>query len=189
MKKLLSLTCLAVLLSFSAFSQNKKNDLHLSAGIGVESITESSANIVGAFSNIFTSIITGQPVPVADHKNVTSKFGAIVLGAKYGLTDKVRIGGDVVFESFSFSSSDVSVLSFIPRVDMQWINKPSFRLYSGLGVGVSFGFDSSEDYDIGSSVAFNVIPAGVEFGKKVCFYAETGIAFNGSVSGGIRFKL
>jgi hypothetical protein len=177
MKKIIYSTLLFTLFSFSAFSQNKKGDFNLSAGIGFGSLTETSVAIGDAISRI----IFGN----SNDDLTKSKFGAINIGAKYSLSNKVRIGADFVYEKFEGGNINIGVISVIPRADLIWVNKNNFRFYSGIGVGVAF----TDDNDGGSSFAFNAVPAGVEFGKDICFYAELAAGFNGTISGGVRFKL
>lgn len=177
MKKFIYSTLLLIAISFSSFAQNKKGDFHVSAGIGFGSLTETVFQVGDAISRIFTGNY---------NEDLTkSKFGAINLGAKYSVSNKFRIGADFVYEKFEGGNLDMGVVSIIPRADLLWINKEKVRLYSGLGVGGAFGTGN----DAGSSVAFNVVPAGVEFGKDISFYAEGALGFNGAISAGVRFKL
>lgn len=177
MKKIIYSTLLLISISFSSFAQNKKGDFHLSAGIGFGSLTETAFKVGDAFSKIFTGNY---------NEDLTkSKFGALTLGAKYSVSDKFRIGADFTYEKFEGGNLDMGVVSIVPRADLLWINKEKFRFYSGLGIGGAFATGE----DAGSSVAFNVVPAGIEYGKEFSFYAEGAIGFVGGISAGVRFKL
>lgn len=193
MKKQL-LILLFVALSLNAVSQNSESPkVTFTAGYGLVTVPQ----IIEGVSDILTTGITGGQVYFDD-----AKFsGAIILGMKFKVNDKLTLGVDGIYEKFTkkaystsnnnhIGTSKGSYVTVLPRADYYWLNGSLFRLYSGVGLGVSFAQQKFEnDKDSKTILAFNATPIGTEIGTKFCVFGEASFGYNGLLSMGLRLRL
>lgn len=185
---------LFVVFSLNVFSQNSESPkVTFTAGYGLVTVPQ----IIEGVSDILATGLTGGQVYYDD-----AKFsGAIILGVKFKANEKLTIGVDGIYEKFTkktysasndayLGSSKGSYFTIMPRADYYWLNGSLFRLYSGVGLGVSFAKQKFErDKDNKTILAFNATPIGTEIGTKFCVFGEASFGYNGLLSMGLRLRL
>lgn len=68
----------------------------------------------------------------------------------------------------------------------RWFRRPSFQMYSGLGLGLAALADEDEyDSESTSGPCWHLVPIGMRVGRDVAAYAEFGIGWNGFLKAGI----
>ena len=86
----------------------------------------------------------------------------------------------------------------MPKVKLNWIEKPKLTLYSTVGLGLCIDFYNTVNLNdrgmlINKSnsvfmLAYQFSPIGIEVGKKTVFFMEAGIGNAGSIIAGVRVK-
>ena len=147
----------------------------------------------------------------ADYNGITRSSGALCLGADYAFARWFALSVDLsativwhdVYNGVSgqkTGSKSGVMFSLMPQGKLIYINCPTVRLYGRLGLGVVkyFGFDrrnreSADDgieyLDNSFTPGFQWTPLGIEVGRKVFGFAETGIGtlYTG-ISAGVGYK-
>lgn len=191
MKKLLLIALLAV--SFNGFAQadNKgKKDIYVGYGI------VTAQDIIGAT----TSGLVGALVPGGYDKIKVSGMGAAFLGLDYYLSDKVAVGLQANYSSFTAeyvqSSGDnpTAKLNFftpMARMKVNWKNERSLQVYSSVAAGASFskGKSHANTTSRSNNFAFHISPIGVRLGNTVAVFGEAGFGYQGLLSAGLSVKL
>lgn len=194
MKKVTFLLCFCLGAISYSFAQNvPQRKITITAGYGLLTTPQ----IIEGISDVLTTGLTAGNIRFED----ATFSGAFIGGIKFSSGNRWKYGVDVVFEEFTkkmynkdnsqyLGDSKGQYLSVIPRVDFYWLNKNAFRMYSGIGAGVSF---ASQKYDNDKSnqtlFAFNVAPIGFELGTAVCLFGETSFGYNGLLNAGVRLRL
>lgn len=182
----------------------KNIDRHeFSVGYGVLPVSEWS----GAFTNAIKYPAGLMPF----ERSCGSHYGAVNIDYNFRLNKRIGIGVGV---TYAYADKDVAFvsdhmeritdkeynnfLSIMPKVKLNWIEKPKFTLYSTVGLGLCIDFYNTVDIDnrglpVNSSnsvfmLAYQFSPIGIEVGKKVCFFMEAGIGNAGSIICGVRAK-
>ena len=120
----------------------------------------------------------------SDYHDETRSTGGIGVGAEYKFNRYLSLGVDLGAIFYYHNNYDVLSLSptgfrlgaainLLPKVKCFYIDRPKCRLYTSfsLGVAVYPGFYLAEEK---ISPAYQLTPIGVEFGKKVCGFVESG---------------
>ena len=85
------------------------------------------------------------------------------------------------------------VLTFMPMVRFTWLNRPAIRLYSSVGAGAAmylgrtFVSTESERYR-GYTVAMQITPLGIAFGRSFFGYVEGGFGAHGWIVAGFGYR-
>lgn len=134
--------------------------------------------------------------------------GAVSASYAYRLSRVVNLG---ITYSFSKYAADLYLLhvntgrehntyhTVMPMVKINWMNSRIITLYSRAAMGITFNH-SKADYtnEEGvqktttgneTQVGFQLSPVGIEIGKTVALFAETGLGNMGSIVLGLRLKL
>lgn len=206
MRKFLMFSFIALLScsSLSAKNRDKNIDRHeVSIGYGVMPGSE----WIGSFENAIKYPKENEPYNLS--KN--SHYGAVSLDYNFRLNKRIGLGVGVVYAyaekdiSFFPAHSDVlsgkeynNFLSIMPKVKLNWIEKPKFTLYTTVGLGLCIDFYNTMNINergglINKSnstfmLAYQFSPIGIEVGKKTVFFMEAGIGNAGSVIAGVRVK-
>lgn len=149
----------------------------------------------------------------SDYHGVTMSAGTFSAGATYKFNRWLALGADIDLsyiwnERFS-AITDESLgrktgvaLMVLPKVKLYYIDRPMWRMYGSLSVGVAkyFGYDklkgtvpadggAVEYRDESLRGAFQFAPLGMEFGRWLYGFVETGIG-NGytGIRAGIGYK-
>lgn len=180
---------------------NYKNEFNVSYGIiTVPEIAHAATAFFGTFVTLGT----------VNYRDLDFS-GAFTLSYFRYLHPMFGVGGEAsvetcryAFEQYNFSSHEYDLgetrhsvyVSVMPAVKGRWIRTPHFCLYSKVAVGscfVNIGeyYDKDGTYHPSDSdvwVAFQVTPAGVEFGgEKHRGFFETGLGMQGTIRAGYRF--
>lgn len=120
-------------------------------------------------------------------------FEASYLNCNYTRKQSSNYGNDTTFPSSA--KYNENILNGIAKLTLNYINKPSLRIYSSFGIGISilFGNASATGYEIEN--ARKILPAGqltmlgVRFGRSLGGFFEFGFGSNAIITGGISFQL
>lgn len=182
------------LLSAREYTQKRHT---IAAGYGVATLPEWAAFAESALS-----------LGAIHHAN--GKYsGGISASYTYKLSRIIDLGA---IYSYSKSSSDLYLLliqyagrehntyhTVMPTVKINWLNSRIITLYSRAALGITFSHNKA-DYTNKegiqtittgneTQVGFQFSPVGIEIGKTVALFAETGLGNMGSIVLGLRFKL
>ena len=100
----------------------------------------------------------------------------------------VELTGHIYDLLVAFGAADIerefTNITFALETDYRYVSKPSFQIYSGLGVA----YFTSDQYD--TNLSFQINALGFRVGKKLPAYAELGFGYKGRVELGapINFK-
>lgn len=84
-------------------------------------------------------------------------------------------------------------VSLLPEARFNWLNRDLVRMYSAIGLGLTFSAYDERDYnnmELTLYPAFQFTPVGISAGRKVYGFAEVGMGtqfFGGMVGMGFRF--
>jgi opacity protein-like surface antigen len=131
-----------------------------------------------------------------------SSIGAVLLGYNRSLNNVVGLGFMFGFQDFHYTGTTSQgvgteyndiLLSGMARILFSYVNKPSVRLYSGIGLGITVNFGtatgSSQDFTDrklwpGGQLTF----MGIRFGRALGGFFEFGFGTIGIVNAGISYK-
>lgn len=103
-----------------------------------------------------------------------------------------RVTDRLEFSNGNVGEYRVDAFTLMARTDFRWINKPGFKFYSGVAFGGSYykGYDVDDNTngDDDASIAFQVSPIGLRFGKQFGLFLEGGFGWNGLLVGGLSAK-
>lgn len=174
----------------NTFAQERKHELTLGYGIGTTS------EFVDAFSDVLVTGISGGHFK-SDNGSYTGSFH---IGYKYGLTDRLWLGGTFLYES---GKSDALVddqrqgkfndyfYTLAAEARYNYLSKEKFALYGLLGAGATLYHQKyAPDHggkETDSQVHFNfqLTPLGIRYGGKWGVFAEAGFGYKGVISLGV----
>lgn len=202
MKKLVFIIFLLGI-SFSVFSQNDS--------IVKPKSETSNINVYGGYGigtiYVFTKKVKHDytlPYDISEFTPVSS-CGSFIIGFDANVSKIVSIGFDFSYIPLNYTgkmSDSVhttmnykdNVLSGMIKLQLNYINKPMVRAYSGLSLGVSYIFSSVTDNKNISLSTKTIRPAGqftlmgIRVGKKLGGFGEFGFGTNGVVVVGVNYK-
>lgn len=180
-------------ISLNAQDQNKNNEI--SASYGILSIPEFEELIV----DVTSSLIGG-----ADSAVINGSIGNIYLNYQHSLGEKFVLGFTFGYYKADYKSFKKSVqigdqtnyyYTFAIESKYKYIDHDKFQMYSGAGIGLTYNpvtFKSNdgspETKDSFSNFTFQIIGAGVRYGKNFGIFAEAGFGYKGILNGGVSFK-
>lgn len=125
----------------------------------------------------------------------TESSGVFNLGYKYAIKNRFMIGANISYEelkattNFSniFGSSDPTIdefsnITIAIETDYRYISKPSFQMYSGIGLA----YFTTGEYD--TNFSFQGTALGFRIGKKLAAYAELGFGYKGIAQIGASYQ-
>ncbi len=146
-----------------------------------------------------------------DYAGAMTSTGSYSMGFQYNLTRVFSVGVDASAEILWYNLYDSinrrkvgrvtgAALCFLPQVRLNYANRPLFRIYSSLSIGlVAYCGDYSDlrvpygniytPYDGSVSLAWQFSPLGCEIGRTVFAFAEIGVGhLYSGVRGGIGYR-
>lgn len=150
----------------------------------------------------------------SDYHGLTLSAGTFSAGVSYKFNRWLSLGADLDlgflwnerFSAVDDSSKGVGTgvsLMLVPKFRVYYVDRPSWRLYGFIGMGVAkyFGYDklkgadvdpysgTREFWDYSLRGALQFVPIGVEFGRRIFGFFETGVGneYTG-VRGGIGYR-
>ena len=183
-------------MSVNAQSENLKNELSLSYGLG--STSQMGSGLGEGLSLIFSDT----------EYNDGSILGPVSVEYFRHLNNpKLAVGG---FVSYSKWDSDIqkksgnhekvgernrNYIAVMPAIKYYWVNNNSFGLYSKAAVGAAFLNSTEKDLATNTSkdessthFMYQLSFIGAEFGKQFRGFAEVGFGEQGFIQAGIRYK-
>jgi len=197
MKTLKVIIVLFVVATITPVSAQEKGTSEFKAGYGIITSTQTIYDIVEIFEMAFTL----GSITYTDEKS----SGAIHLCYNYSVSDKFTVGAVVAYEQINSNVSSGNdaigkMKSKFYTVAIEsafhYMQKENMNLYSGIGLGYSFGnmnFESSstqEDSfsDNANMPNFHITGIGIRFGKTFGGFAEAGFGYKGVINAGISLK-
>lgn len=196
MKKIIIIVSIISVLGMQAAKAQEytKNTVNVGYGLG-------SVNSLFEFSRFLTTAFISFGTVYEKDKFIG---GPANIGYTYNLNQHASLGFNFTFQNFrkdvylgindtKIGETDSYYYTIMPRMDFYWLNNESLKMYSSVMAGGTLLFDNVM-YVNGRTAQddFTFIPGfqmnffGIQTGKKVFFYMETGIGNLGIVNGGIR---
>lgn len=193
MKKSLLSTVAVLFLSFSLLmgQETKPNAVALTYGVGT------TDEIMGLWGDIFGSI-------VGYSRNDIKVTGAFILNYNRDVAKLWSIGGSLAYEQ---SVGDAYILGVNEGKDnryyltialegrINYLKKPIFNLYSGLGLGYTIAKgtityddkspDTKQDF---SHINYQITAVGFRVGKDLAGVAEVGFGYKGIANIGVSYR-
>src|SRR5690606_20456350 len=177
------------------FSQNSfaQQDNHIYIGYGVASVR----SIENALEDLIITTATGGSLTSANDKN----SGTIFAGYRNYVSEKLEVGGTVIFERASrdvLSNSEYTgsvasnTYAILAELKYNYFNHPRFRLHSGIGAGlahsrISTKDDAKTEKDKVTSFAYQVDAIGVSYGEKFSISLNAGFGYKGIVNAVVAY--
>lgn len=197
MKKYLCVILILAIGVITPVMAQEKGTGEFKAGYGIVTSTQTMYDIVEIFEMVFTLGSISYP----NEKSI----GAINLGYNYSVSDRFTLGAAFAYEQIksdvNSGNDDIgNMKSTFYTVALEsafhYMQRDRMNLYSGLGIGYSFGnmdFEStSSDEDSFSDKAnmvnFHITGIGIRFGGKFGGFAEAGFGYKGIVNAGISLQ-
>ncbi|AXT62568.1 hypothetical protein D1816_20120 [Aquimarina sp. AD10] len=121
--------------------------------------------------------------------------GAINVGYKYAVSDRWMLGGIIVYEKITNDINlqgetvrgTATVTTVGAEFDYRYISTQYFQMYSGFGVGYTFGNEKPTEDNINH---FNcqLTGAGIRVGSTLAGFAELGFGYKGVINFGISLR-
>jgi hypothetical protein len=206
MKKILLLSASFIMLGFTCINAQSQDSLstkgkhhsqsdlfnELYAGYGAGSIYYFTGHISHSYNISSTGGLTDTKSP-----------GAFFFGYSRTLNRIISMGFVASYQEFTYQSygstttaaidySDI-LLSGIARVTFCYVNKPIFRMYSGIGIGITIVYgkvknNTSEDTDRKLFPAGQITLMGLRVGRALSGFGEFGFGTNGIITLGVSYK-
>ncbi len=196
MKRTILIT-MAILLSgvIASFGQEK-----------VVNLTQEKNKQYDLYNEFYVSYGMGSIFYFVDHLGVaaTSTPGTVIVGYSRGLNKVIAVGFQVSYTKISreetvnnYNSSYQQRVTDnywqgIANVRFRYLNKSSFCMYSGIGIGVTMNYYTNEEST--TNKGQQLLPAGqftllgFRIGRALSFFGEFGIGTNSIVNCGISYK-
>lgn len=188
---LLALTSMFVACTASAKEKdpNVYSKVQVSAGVGKCSISEFGE----AFGDGFRSAFRGE-------KACTDYTPTINVQNTYSFSKHFSLGVTVSGQKGTLTTEDHGIererfhFSVLPTMRLNWVNRPHFGLYSGLGVGIKWRLDDYAKDEYGKDewshrIAFQLTGIGAELGFRYFHvFAEAGLGEQGLIQAGVRTR-
>ena len=196
MKRTILIT-MAILLSgvIASFGQEK-----------VVNLTQEKNKQYDLYNEFYVSYGMGSIFYFVDHLGVaaTSTPGTVIVGYSRGLNKVIAVGFQVSYTKISreetvnnYNSSYQQRVTDnywqgIANVRFRYLNKSSFCMYSGIGIGVTMDYYTNQQTT--TTKGQQLLPAGqftllgFRIGRALSFFGEFGIGTNSIVNCGISYK-
>ena len=200
MKKMKTFKIVIGLLFFASINPllaQEKGTSEIKAGYGYATSTQ----LVDDISEIFGTIFTLGNITYENEKS----SGALYMGYNYAVGEKFLLGGFFAFEQITTdvkSGDDLigkntgKFYTIAIESKYCYVSTEKVQLYSGLGLGYSFGnlqFDSSSSSesstdDKANIFNFQITGIGFRYGSSFGAFAEAGFGYKGIINAGISYQ-
>jgi opacity protein-like surface antigen len=208
MKKLSVVFLLLLLCWGSLFSQSATKEIQLSWGlITIQDLAELGKSLGAIIGNAIGSgivdlILGPGSADRLDHMS-TQGYGTFILGYNYSpgrlkfglLASYTHYRVNYIFQSGKTARDLDHFITGMARLDYKWINGSAVKLYSGVGAGICYyhskgtsAFTSDVRTNNEIFFAFQVNALGIRLGKKLGFFIELGLGYNGIINGGLSLE-
>ena len=191
MKRLITIIILLIVFTGSIKAQDRAHEISVSVGAGT------IYDFLELYSDVFATVFT---LGYYQETNQTNS-PAIGVSYKYYLTKRFSLGGDFTYQSMTADAVtggnpagtiDKAYYSLAARADFNYIAKPVFKLYSGIGLGYCQYNQKYSPIDGGSQdtsdaglLAVQLNAIGLKFGGKLGGFLELGYGYRGVVNVGL----
>nr|WP_315028735.1 outer membrane beta-barrel protein [uncultured Chryseobacterium sp.] len=171
---------LSLLIGSSLFKSQTKgsSEIKISYGLGT------STDFINTFNTIFT-------LGYGPYEKKNS--GAFIIEYNYAVKDRWVVGADLVYQQMTREYLDESSekshnYTVAVKSDYNYISKPKFRMYSGLGLGLTMEKSSNPSQNM-SHFNFQLTGLGIRLGGRLGVNAELGFGYKGIVNAGLAYTL
>ena len=174
-------TCLLLLIVGSNVikAQSKgSSEIKIAYGLGT------TTDFINAFSSVFT---------FGYGPYETENSGAFVVEYNYAIKDKWIIGTDLSYQQVTREYSDKSSekshnYTFAVKSNYNYISKPKFRIYSGIGLGLTLEKSRNPLQNV-SHFNYQLTGLGIRLGGRLGVNAEVGFGYKGIGNIGLAYSL
>jgi len=174
------------------------NDVNIAYGVGSLYLFTGDVNHNYNYDNYYYS---------GDKTDIRS-FGAVSIGYNRMVSKVVMIGFVASYINVNYSRTmtnyeggdpnvatyNDNLLNGMARVTFNYVNKPSVRVYSGAGMGITVDLSNVTSPGLEKETERKIMPAGqltfmgVRFGRSFGGFCEFGIGTNSIISAGLNYQ-
>ena len=142
-----------------------------------------------------------------DNLKANSMSGTFLAGFSRSINHVIAVGFQLSFtnigreeSSYNYSNGSTytqtqsdNLWQGIANIRFRYLNKPTFCMYSGIGMGVTMDYYKNTDY-AGTTTGQKLLPAGqltllgFRVGRALSFFGEFGLGTNSILNAGISYK-
>lgn len=192
------------LLTTFSYSQTQGTS-EFNISLGIATLEDFRTTIQDATTSLIVSAVSGDKIT---HTDGSSQMG-YTARYSYAIKDRWILGaaltyqtikGKILVNDIESGGSSSKVYSFGIESDYRYVSKPSFQMYSGLGLGYAFGEttfdlgnklefkDSKEDSSSINYFTFHLTALGFRVGKELAAFAELGFGYKGIINAGLLYQ-
>ncbi len=192
--KFFTTTALFLVLFHTQAQTKSSSDLSLSIGQGT------SQEFLSTFEDIIDKFVGGT-ITYGDRQTIPG----ITIRYSKAIKDRWLLGGvfgyqtqskDVFVSGTKSGKIETNLYTVALESDYRYISKPSFRLYSGLGLGYTFGKNNYDGNNSSISLNrksqnyfnFQATALGFRFGEQLGIFAELGFGYKGVLNAGLSYQ-
>jgi len=196
MKKLILFLISFLSVTIAAQAQDRLKHHEIAVGYGFLGTSE----MIGIFSDVLATAITGGNYSKTDNKwsgnliasykfTPTSRLG---LGITYAHTRNTAI---INIHDVPSGKATTNYHTLAAEVQYNYISRGYFRLYSGVGAGITSYTEKyepnsgSKEKNTAGHFNFQVSPIGVKLGNRIGGMAELGFGYKGLFSAGLFVRM
>jgi opacity protein-like surface antigen len=204
MKKLVLITVAFIVAGvFTSYAQTKSGE-----------VKKEKQDQSELFNNFYASYGIGTIYYFIDNESATADYstGTFLLGYSRSLNKVIAVGFQVSFTNIGRTENDYiynyqtgtstenenkmddNLWQGMANVRFQYLNRQSFCMYSGIGMGVTMDNYSKTYYDGTHDHGQKLLPAGqltllgFRVGRALSFFGEFGIGTQSILQGGVSYK-
>lgn len=196
MKKLILVLACCLPATIATQAQERLKHHELTVGYGFLGTSE----MIGIFSDVLATAITGGNYSKTDNKwsgnliasykfTPTSRLG---LGITYAHTRNTAI---INIHDVPSGKATTNYHTLAAEVQYNYISREYFRLYSGLGAGITSYTEKYEPNTGGTEkntaghFNFQISAIGIKFGNRIGAMAEAGFGYKGLINAGLFVRM
>ncbi|HNY01930.1 MAG TPA: hypothetical protein PKG48_05050 [Bacteroidales bacterium] len=174
--------------------------------------TASRNDQVDLLNDVYASYGLGSIFYFINNEGMSGKSisGTFIAGYHRSINEVIAVGFQVSYTSIHrteeeshysypsgtttwYNSLDDNLLQGLASIRFRYVNRPSFCMYSGIGMGVTMDYYDKTDQGNNSN-AQKLLPAGqltmlgIRAGRALAFFGEFGIGTNYILNAGISYK-
>lgn len=196
MKKLVLILGALVPATICAQAQDKLKHHEISAGYGFLGTSE----LIGTFSDILATTITGGNYSKTDNK----WSGNLIVAYKFTPSSRLGLGityahtrntATINIHDVPSGKSTTTYHTLAAEVQYNYISREYFRLYSGVGAGITSYTEKYKPNTGGTEkntaghFNFQISAIGIKFGNSIGAMAEVGFGYKGLLSAGLFVRM
>lgn len=196
MKKLILALAALLTVTISAQAQDRLKHHEIAAGYGFLGTSE----MISIFSDVLATAITGGNYSKTDNKwsgNLIASYkftptNRLALGLTYAYT---RNTATINVHDVPSGTSTTNYHTLAAEVQYNYISREYFRLYSGVGAGITSYTEryepnaGSTEKNTAGHFNFQLSAIGIKFGNRIGAMAEAGFGYKGLLSAGLFVRM